>query len=479
MRITNRQKYYFLCTLSQALTMYLKRKRPYAAKTFITFCVIGQLIKQLNYLTRLPGKNMFKPINKYNVSPQCFVDWIKSLDKENKYIVDNYTFHTKDGYVLTTFRIFLNGTEKSKLTDKRYLDKPALLIHGFTSSAIGWFYSTNTISFHLVNKGFDVWVINLRGNIFNQNHSNPKITAKDFFDYTFHIHGEVDIPTAYENILRITKKEKIYLIANSFGGIYTLHSLMNELTTDYMNKHTERVIMTCPCIFSSYTTDPYVMNFKYTMKDIDSVLEKADELGIYHFGTGNWNSDSKEYLKVIKWAERKYGGYDYNKSDLCFFNGIKDNFMEAVAVPELHNYFLPLQRFFGGKGCTNIGGGYGMSFKAYYSWMQYGAKRIPGLREARIYKYDFGKERNLKVYNTEESPDYNLTNVKVPMDILIGERDLWFTVDAANDFANIVNDANKNTEIKVHFFKGFHHVTFSAPRKNVTELNEAIDQILV
>lgn len=41
----------------------------------------------------------------------------------------------------------------------------------------------------------------------------------------------------------------------------------------------------------------------------------------------------------------------------------------------------------------------------------------------RFCEYDYGVSRNMKAYNRANPPDYNLTNVRVPISIIVGEND--------------------------------------------------------
>lgn len=42
----------------------------------------------------------------------------------------------------------------------------------------------------------------------------------------------------------------------------------------------------------------------------------------------------------------------------------------------------------------------------------------------RFCEYDYGPDRNMKLYGTRKPPDYNLTNVITPIAILVGQEDL-------------------------------------------------------
>jgi len=157
-----------------------------------------------------------------------------------------------------------------------------------------------------------------------------------------------------------------------------------------MNKHIESAIFTAPTIFTSYIVDPYVKEKIYTMDEIDDLLEFANKNQIYHFGTGNCNTDQKRFKEVISYGEKKYGGYSIEKSDLVNFDGVKDGIMSFV-YPELHFILFPFMRLFSSTGQRAAGGGYGIGFKSYYSFMQHAVKRKIGNPEPRVYKFDYGK----------------------------------------------------------------------------------------
>mmetsp|Transcript_36396 Transcript_36396/g.36017 ORF Transcript_36396/g.36017 Transcript_36396/m.36017 type:complete len:99 (+) Transcript_36396:87-383(+) len=62
----------------------------------------------------------------------------------------------------------------------------------------------------------------------------------------------------------------------------------------------------------------------------------------------------------------------------------------------------------------------GTSFKAVRHWSQI-------IKSGRFEKFDYGKEKNLKIYGKEEPPLYNLSKVQesnIPIALLTGKNDM-------------------------------------------------------
>lgn len=131
---------------------------------------------------------------------------------------------TKDGYVLELHRI---RSESSKSTPKK---PPILLMHGLVCSSFSFLTSgEKSLPYYLAKNGFDVWLGNARGNAFSRKHItiNPDVNPKEFFDFSWHEIGAIDLPTIIDYILTQTKHKKLYYAGHSQGSV-SFYVMMSE-----------------------------------------------------------------------------------------------------------------------------------------------------------------------------------------------------------------------------------------------------------
>ncbi|XP_004927318.1 lipase 3 [Bombyx mori] len=141
------------------------------------------------------------------------------LIASNDYPVERHQVTTRDDYILQMHRIPAGRRSPRKTADQQSKGKNALLlIHGLFGSS-GDFITMGrkkSLGYMLADAGFDVWLGNLRGNYYTGhrtlNRSDPR-----FWEFSFEEHGKYDAPAMIDKVLNVTGHQKIIYIGYSMG----------------------------------------------------------------------------------------------------------------------------------------------------------------------------------------------------------------------------------------------------------------------
>ncbi|KAF2077849.1 hypothetical protein CYY_000811 [Polysphondylium violaceum] len=130
------------------------------------------------------------------------------------YPIEKHSVLTTDGYILTVHRIPFGKNGKTSN------NKPILLQHGLCDSSFTWIFNLPGygLGYILADQGYDVWMINFRGNAYSLGHT--KFTDKDsaFWDFSFDQLGLYDTPNTIDYILRQTGATKCAIVGHSQGN---------------------------------------------------------------------------------------------------------------------------------------------------------------------------------------------------------------------------------------------------------------------
>lgn len=76
-----------------------------------------------------------------------------------------------------------------------------MLIHGLIDSSDTFFVNQKaSIGQILVERGYDLWLLNVRGNKYSCYHRTLSNTSFEYWNFSFHEMGYYDLPTALESI---------------------------------------------------------------------------------------------------------------------------------------------------------------------------------------------------------------------------------------------------------------------------------------
>jgi len=111
-------------------------------------------------------------ITKHELEAYPRIDTYYQLFMQAGYAHEVHKIITEDGYINTAWRI-TGKRHRKDLTQSR-TRPPIVLQHGLAESSATWLVQNLSISFpfRLVDEGFDVWILNNRGNINSHEHVN-------------------------------------------------------------------------------------------------------------------------------------------------------------------------------------------------------------------------------------------------------------------------------------------------------------------
>lgn len=161
----------------------------------------------------------------FNIWPEMNAD---QMIIAHGYRSESHTVLTADGYMLTMQRIITNSDVLYK--------RSVLIHHGLLGSADDWLIlgSERALPYILVNNGYDVWLLNARGNKYSKIHINRNKERPEFWDFSWHEMGVYDLPAVIKYISEITRNAEINFIGHSMGATALLVLLSTSPEYNYI-----------------------------------------------------------------------------------------------------------------------------------------------------------------------------------------------------------------------------------------------------
>ncbi|KFY26068.1 hypothetical protein V493_04277 [Pseudogymnoascus sp. VKM F-4281 (FW-2241)] len=155
------------------------------------------------------------------------------------YLAEEHVVQTSDGYLLGLHRLgWRRGEEGEKVnSSKGGIKKPVVYLHhGLLMNSEVWVCLTDEercLPFHLVEKGYDVWFGNNRGNKYSKKSIHHPPTAAAFWDFSMDEFAFHDIPDSIDYILSTTHQPSLSYIGFSQGtaqafATLSIHPKLND-----------------------------------------------------------------------------------------------------------------------------------------------------------------------------------------------------------------------------------------------------------
>ncbi|XP_063635218.1 lipase 3-like [Cydia splendana] len=301
------------------------------------------------------------------------------------YESEEHTVATEDGYLLKLFRI----TKGAKCMKPRRRT-PVLLMHGLLLSADCWLDAGPDagLAFLLSDSCFDTWVGNVRGTYYSREHLHLEPGKSRFWKFSVDEIGLYDIPGLIEYVLRNTGVKQLNYIGHSQGagtffimcserpGYCDKAKLMIALAPATRQFNTKSVVFrTVPLI---------IQDQKHFLQSLGIWELFARRLPTYEFFSNLCQND-----QASSFCEWVLSMLDAPHSRSISRNTLKTLYKHVLAGTSTQNM------------------------------ARYGQSML----DPAFTKYNYGREKNIKLYGSDRPPEYDLRAVSVPVVLIYGKND--------------------------------------------------------
>ena len=259
-------------------------------------------------------------------------------------------------------------------------------MHGLLDSADTWVINDekDAPGLILANRGYDVWLGNVRGNKYCENHVSLNSSDPEFWQFTFQNMSQYDLPAAFEYIHSQTN-QMINYIGHSQGTIIMFAALSEHDPT--VLAYLKKFIALAPIAWVNHIKSGPMELMAHS--DLAQVLET---MHVQQFFPANFlESDFGHYFCAV---------YPEKCED---FMGFLVGFDKQYDNED--RYSIIVEHEPSGTSVTNM-----------LHWKQL-------VLNNRFGKYDYGIAGNMFHYNQTSPPDYNASNINFPLHMFMGTDD--------------------------------------------------------
>ncbi|XP_075150337.1 lipase 3-like [Haematobia irritans] len=357
--------------------------------------------------------------------PNEVIEPLTTTDRVKRagYTCETHDVETKDGYGLSIFRIGAMTKPLSANTSRPLV----LLMHGFLSSSDAWVIEglNNPLVYDLVNQGYDVWLGNNRGNPYGRRHKNLTTDSREFWHFSFHEIGTMDLPATIEYILQHTHQTSLHFVGSSQGS--TVAFVLLSENPEYQRQF-KSLTMLAPTVLPVYVTTP--------LKYASGILGIHTPWHVYLGDSCFLGSKLLRLFLGLEKCQSKSANTKFCLFVLHYILGGYTDYIDEVILPDVflsHPSTASLHQFF------------------HFMQMHHSKTFL---------KYNWGPEENLKRYNQTLPPLYELSNInpRFPIHIFYSGHD---ELCSKQDAENLLELLGKRSVGHFIDLKDFGHMAFS------------------
>ncbi|KXX75348.1 Sterol esterase TGL1, partial [Madurella mycetomatis] len=216
---------FFLVGLEAFIRIFTLALPPWLLELF--YGISRRLFNRLTTPAQKRAERRRKSISTSIRNASDFVDLCATFG----YTAEEHVVQTKDGYLLGLHRLaWRKGEEDTKVNrgPKSVKKRVVYLHHGLLMNSEVWVCLTDeqrALPFVLVERGFDVWLGNNRGNKYSKKSIRSSPNSIDFWNFSIDEFAFHDIPDSIGYILETTGQESLSYIGFSQGTAQAFASL--------------------------------------------------------------------------------------------------------------------------------------------------------------------------------------------------------------------------------------------------------------
>ncbi|VDD86299.1 unnamed protein product [Enterobius vermicularis] len=304
------------------------------------------------------------------------------------YPVQTIPVTTSDGYILTIHRI-PHGKQGFNPFSKRPV---VFLQHGLECSSSNFItmLPNKALGFMLADAGFDVWMGNVRGNLYSKAHTTLDPSGHKFWQFTWEDMAKADTTAMIDKALQTTNQTSLYYIGHSQGTLTMFVKLASE--PDFAPK-IKKFFALAPVASVEHLGGMVGL----IAKDFYFVFELLE----YYLGEDQFFPDSK-FMQIIE--------------ELICTNpvteNICDNVLFLICGPESNQFNTSRVPVY----ITDLPSG--TSTLNIIHWAQM-------VRSKKLQSFDYEDDNiNIQHYGNKTPPVYDLTKINVDTYLYYGDKDI-------------------------------------------------------
>ncbi|XP_043269179.1 uncharacterized protein [Venturia canescens] len=370
------------------------------------------------FFPRNPTVNRVRNIEEARGDEFAVLDTVGMVEKYG-YSSDDHNITTLDDYNIIIFRIYASPASPEKQ------GKPVVFLqHGLFASSDTWvlFGPGKDLAFLLADEGYDVWIGNLRGNSYGRSHKQLSTRDPQFWSFSYHEHGVLDLPMMIDYILEYTNSTSLSYIGHSMGT--TMAYVLLSEKPEY-NEKMSIVVSLAPVAIWKEPPKTLTLN-----DNVVRVLQNIfDEHGIYELLPQT--TYSARMARVL--CSDGSFAQPFCKLLISILAGHDPDQLNSTAMPYIFSHFPA--------------GGSTASLFHYYQ----------NIKSGTFGKYDFGYAHNFRLYGKKKPPIYDLKKISAPVALIYGKGDI-------SSFEKNVAELAKRLQNVVTFeaveYENFNHFDF-------------------